>query len=138
LEVEKEEEVSEEDAEQVKKEKFAKLVELLKSDLGDALLSTEIWTMEGEVLAGSAERENVAELFTQVSVYLNEALSTSEFPELGNYYIFNLVGKKIAVTIPAGEYFWGMLIDSQKTPLGFLLKVVLSKLIDSFKETIAA
>lgn len=137
-EVEKEEEISEEEAEKIKKEKFANLVELLKNDLGDALLSTEIWTMEGDVLAGSSERENVAELFTQVSVYLNEALSTSEFPELGNYYIFNLVGKKTAVTIPAGEYFWGMLIDSQKTPLGFLLKVVLSKLIDSFKETIAA
>lgn len=136
--VKKDDEISEEEAAKIRKEKFGKLVELLKNDLGDALLSTEIWTMEGEVLAGSVERENVSELFTQVSVYLNEALSTSEFPELGNYYIFNLVGKKIAVTIPAGEYFWGMLIDSQKTPLGFLLKVVLSKLIDSFKETIAA
>jgi YesN/AraC family two-component response regulator len=137
FESEQEEGVSEEEAGKIRKEKFEKLVDDLSSDLGDALLSTEIWTMEGEVLAGTAESENVAELFTQVSVYLNEALSTSEFPELGNYYIFNLLGKKIAVTIPAGEYFWGMLIDSQKTPLGFLLKVVLSKLIESFKETIA-
>ncbi|MCK5055922.1 MAG: response regulator [Candidatus Aminicenantes bacterium] len=135
---EKEEEITEEAAAEIKKEKFGKLIELLKNDLGDALLSTQVWTMEGEILAGTEERENVVELFTQITVYLNEALSTSEFPELGNYYIFNLVGKKIVVTIPAGEYFWGMLIDSQKTPLGFLLKVVLSKLIDSFKEAIAA
>ncbi len=131
-------EISEEEAGQVKKEKFEALVKALKNDLGDALLSSEIWTLEGEVLAGIEVRGTAAELFSQITVYINEALSTSEFPELGNYYIFNLKGKKVSVTIPVGEYCWGMLIDSQKTPLGFLLKVVLSKLIDSFKETIAA
>ncbi|MFC2156045.1 response regulator, partial [Acidobacteriota bacterium] len=133
-----EEEVTEEESVENKKEKFVELIESLKGDLGDALLTSEIWTMEGEILAGGTNHEDVTELFTQVTVYLNEALSTSEFPELGNYYIFNLVGKKTAVTIPVGEYLWGMLIDSQKTPLGFLLKVVLSKLIDSFKEVIAS
>ncbi|MCK4763536.1 MAG: response regulator [Candidatus Aminicenantes bacterium] len=135
----KAEEVSSEEVYKAKKEKFSKLIDTLKNDLGDALISTEIWTLEeGIPLAGFKERENLCDLFTQITVYLNEALSTSEYPELGNYYIFNLEGKSIAVTIPVGEYFWGILIDSKKTPLGFLLKVILSRLIDSFKEVIAA
>lgn len=130
--------VSEKEAGQIRKEKFEVLIKSLKNDLGDALLSSEIWTLEGEILAGIEVSGSAAELFSQITVYINEALSTSEFPELGNYYIFNLKGKKVSVTIPVGEFCWGMLIDAQKTPLGFLLKVVLSKLIDSFKEAIAA
>ena len=111
------------------------LIEALKDELGEALLTTEIWSLAGgEVIAGYNPQENVCDLFTQITFYINEALSTTEYPELGKYYILNLAGGKISVTIPVGEYFWAMLIDSKKTPLGFLLKVVLSKLIDSFKE----
>jgi CheY-like chemotaxis protein len=121
--------------ETMESEKFKDLIETLKDELGEALLTTEIWSLAGgEVITGYKPQENVCDLFTQITFYINEALSTSEYPELGKYYILNLAGGKISVTIPVGEYFWAMLIDSKKTPLGFLLKVVLSKLIDSFKE----
>ncbi len=119
--------------------KFENLIVSLKEDLGDALLSTEVWNLnDGEIIAGYNEQVEVCDLFTQITFYMNEALSTSEYPELGKYYILNLEGGKIFVTIPVGEYFWGMLIDSKKTPLGFLLRVVLSKLIGAFEEAIAS
>ncbi|MCP5104554.1 MAG: response regulator, partial [bacterium] len=120
-------------------EKFSNLIEALKEDLGDALLSTGIWAAgEDEPCANYNSQPEICDLFTQITFYLNEALSTVEFPELGKYYILNLEGKKISVTIPQGEYIWGMLIDSKKTPLGFLLKVILPGLISSFEETITA
>ena len=125
--------------EKVENEQLNGLVESLKEELGDALLSTEIWELaEGKVIAGYNQREDVCDLFTQITFYINEALGTAEFPELGRYYILNLSGGKISVTVPIGEYFWEMLIDSKKTPLGFLLKVVLSKLIATFEEAIAS
>jgi len=132
------------DAIQIKEEKidiqkFDDLIESLKEDIGEALLSTEVWNLSGgEVITGFNPREDVCDLFTQITFYVNEALSTSEYPELGKYYILHLEGGKISVTIPAGEFFWGMLIDSKKTPLGFLLKVILSKLVSAFEEAIAS
>jgi YesN/AraC family two-component response regulator len=125
--------------EKVENAQLNELIESLKEELGDALLSTEIWELDkGEVSAGYNPRENVCDLFTQITFYINEALTTAEYPELGRYYILNLSGGKISVTVPIGGYFWGMLIDSKKTPLGFLLKVVLSKLIASFEEAISS
>ena len=119
-------------------QKYSNLIDTLKEDLGDALLSTQIWNFsDGEILSGYNPQPGNCDLFTQITVYLNEALSTSEYPELGNYYILNLEGKKVSVIIPIEEYLWGMLVDSKKTPLGFLLKVVLSKLIGAFEKTIS-
>jgi CheY-like chemotaxis protein len=124
--------------EKIDSKKFAELIETLKEDLGDALLSTQIWNFsDGEILAGFNPQPGNCDLFTQITVYLNEALSTSEYPELGNYYILNLEGKKVSIIIPIEEFLWGMLVDSKKTPLGFLLKVVLSKLIGAFEKTIS-
>jgi hypothetical protein len=90
------------------------------------------------VAAGENFAEGVSELFTQITFYMNEALKTAEYPELGRYFIFNLEGGKLSVTIPMGDYFWGILIDSKKTPLGFLLKVILPNQIASFEEAIAS
>jgi len=118
--------------------KFDTLIESLGEDLGDALLSSEIWSMEGEVVAGHNQRQTVCDVFTPITFYVNEALNAAEYPELGEYFILNLEGGKISVTIPMGNFFWGMLIDSKKTPLGFLLKVILSEKIASFQEAVEA
>lgn len=129
------------DAKEVKidNQKLSNLIDHLREELGDALISAQIWSLnEEEVFVGYNQQPEVSELFTQITLYLNEALSTAEFPQLGKYYVFNLEGKKISVTIPQGEYFCGMLIDSKKTPLGLLLKVVLPGVIASFEEAIAS
>lgn len=130
-----EELIIEEEA-KIEYKKFNTLIGSLKEDLGDALLSSEIWSMEGEVVAGHNERQTVCDVFTPITFYVNEALNAAEYPELGEYYILNLEGAKISVTVPMGNYFWGMLIDSKKTPLGFLLKVILSEKIASFEEAV--
>lgn len=120
-------------------QKLSSLIDRTKEELGDALISAQIWSIsQGEVFAGYNQQPEVGDLFSQITVYLNEALSTAEFPQLGKYYVLNLEGKKISVTIPKGDFVCGMLIDSKKTPLGLLLKVVLPGLIASFEEAIAS
>ncbi|MCX6583021.1 MAG: response regulator [Candidatus Aminicenantes bacterium] len=120
-------------------QKISNLIDRLKDELGEALISAQIWSLnEEEVFAGYNQQAEVSELFSQITLYLNEALSTAELPQLGKYYVLNLEGKKISVTIPQGEYYCGMLIDAKKTPLGLLLKVVLPGIIASFEEAIAS
>ncbi|MDQ1349836.1 MAG: Response regulator [Acidobacteriota bacterium] len=120
-------------------QKLSNLIDRSKEELGDALISAQIWSIsDGEMFVGYNQQPEVSELFTQITAYLNEALNTAEFPQLGKYYVFNLEGKKLSVTIPQGDFICGMLIDSKKTPLGLLLKVVLPGLIASFEEAIAS
>lgn len=120
-------------------QKLSNLIDRSKEELGDALISAQVWSIsQGEVFVGYNQQPEVSDLFSQITVYLNEALSTAEFPQLGKYYVLNLEGKKISVTIPQGDFICGMLIDSKKTPLGLLLKVVLPGIIASFEEAIAS
>ncbi|MCU0289495.1 MAG: response regulator, partial [Acidobacteria bacterium] len=123
----------------IENQKVSNLIDRVKEELGEALLSAQVWTLsDGEILGGYNQQAEVSDLFSQITLYINEALNTAEFPQLGKYYVFNLDGKKISVTIPLGEYFCSMLIDSKKTPLGLLLKVVLPGVIASFEEAIAS
>lgn len=110
------------------------LVENLKKELGDALFSTAIWTAaDGRVVAGYKYHEDVGQVFTQITHFANKALPEANYPELGNYFIFDLKDGKTSVTIPFGQYSWGMLIDSHQVPPEFLLKEILPKQITAFK-----
>ena len=118
---------------------FNYLVESLKKELGDALLSTAIWALPGgQVKAGYNSREDVCHVFTQITYFVHEALVKAKYPKLGNYFIFDLTDGKMSITIPLGVYSWGMLIDSRKIPPGLQLKEVLPKQIAAFKEAIAS
>ncbi len=120
-------------------QKLSNLIDHSREELGDALISAQVWSLtEGEVYAGYNQQPDVSDIFSQITAYLNEALFAAEFPQLGKYYVLNLEGKKISVTIPLGDYICGMLIDSKKTPLGLLLKVVLPGIISSFEEAVAS
>lgn len=118
---------------------FNYLVESLKKELGDALLSTAIWALPGgRVVAGYNSREGVCHFFTQITYFVHETLIKAKYPKLGNYFIFDLKDGKMSVTIPLDMYSWGLLIDSRKIPPEFLLKEILPKRITAFKEAIAS
>ena len=42
------------------------------------------------------------------------------------------------MTIPLGDYHWGMLVDAKKAQLGLILNVVVPNTIDAIKEAVAA
>ena len=115
------------------------LIENLKKELGDALVSTAIWTVPaGQLVAGYNTRENVSHAFNQITLLAHEALTQANYPELGKYFIFDLKDEKTSVTIPLGEYSWSMLIDSRQVPPEFILKEILPKQITAFQEAIAS
>lgn len=118
--------------------KLNEAIDILKGTLGEALIATDIWTAaDGQPLAGFNPQPKAAALFNQLTSTIDKALKGSGFPELGRYFILDLVGGKMAIAIPLGDYEWGMLIDSEKAPLGLLLNVVIPQAIDAFEEAIA-
>lgn len=115
------------------------LVKEVQEDLGDALLSTDIWTTaDGTVIAGFNSNPKAAALMNQVGQELIKALTGSKFPSLEDYYILDLQDGKMMLSLFFGDYQWGMLLDTEKVQLGLLLNVVTPKAIVGFKEAVSA
>ena len=115
--------------------KINAIVKEVKEDLGDALLSTDIWTTaDGTVIAGVNSNPKAAALMNQVGQELIKALTGAKFPSLEDYYILDLLDGKMMLCLFFGDYQWGMLLDAEKVQLGLLLNVVTPKAIAGFKE----
>jgi len=118
-------------------EKLNAAIELLKGDMGNALLATDIFgSADGQSIAGHNTQPKASALFAQLTAYLTKSLKGSGFPLLGRYYILDLANANMVVVIPLGDYQWGMLVDTNKAQLGLLLNVVMPKIIDAFEEAI--
>lgn len=115
-----------------------KAVEVLKEDLGDGLLATDIINAkDGQSLAGWNTQPKASALFAELTSTMDKALKGSGFPALGRYYMLDLVDDKMVVLITMGNFLWGMFLNSKKAKLGLLLNIVIPKAIDAFEEAIA-
>ena len=118
--------------------KLNSVIEDMKKDLGDALITAVIYSSaDGKSAASYNEKSKTSAIFNQATRYLFNALKDSEFSSIGRYYIVDLVDEKMLIVIPLGEYQWGMLIDRKKAQLGLLLNVVVPKIVDAFKDAVA-
>jgi DNA-binding response OmpR family regulator len=113
---------------------FKSLLEGLKEELGDALVATAIWEFPGgRLVAGYRWTEEVCHIFTQITLFLHEALDRVEYPQLGRYFIVDLNGGQVSVTIPLQGYSWGILLDSREKPPDVFLKEILPRRIADFE-----
>jgi CheY-like chemotaxis protein len=117
--------------------KLNKAIESLKESLGNALLSTDIFsTDDAQTIAGWNSNPMACAVFSQFTAMLNRSLSDSKFPEIGRYYLLDLVDRKMLVVIPMGDFQWSMLIDGTRAQLGLLLNLAIPKAISAFEEAI--
>ncbi len=118
--------------------KLQNSTKVLKDDLGDALMATDIWaSADGQPMVGINSQPQACALFNRITNYLGEALKASSFPTLGRWYFIDLTDNHLVVVIPMGDYQWGMLLDTRKVQLGLLLNIVLPKVVDAFEEALA-
>jgi len=116
-------------------QKLNQTIELMKKDLGEGFLATDIFTIaDGVSVASYNGQPKACALFNQLTNYLSETLDGSDLPSLGKYYILDLVDNKMIVVLPMEEYRWGILVDSSKIMLGLLLNIVIPKIIDEFED----
>jgi hypothetical protein len=119
---------------------FDNAIEIMKEKLGDAFLSCSIWSnADGQPVATYDPHKALdvgaaTALFNQVTKYIRKSLKDAHFPvELNKYYFLDLTGNHIALAAQLGEYQWGMLIDANKTTMGFLLNIALPEAMALFK-----
>lgn len=111
------------------------IVDSIKNDLGDGLISTDVWMVnDGQSLAGYNSQPKACALFNRVTAQLKDTLERSNFPTLGEYFLIKLADGKIVVLIELGDFRWGILADATKVQLGLLLNVVVPTVIESFQK----
>jgi CheY-like chemotaxis protein len=116
-----------------------KVIEELREDLRTALITTDVWTvLDGQSIAGFNPKPKACALFNQITSYIIEALNASDYPELGKYYIFDLIEEKMVIIIPLpqNDFVMGMLIDTNKAQMGLLLNIIIPKIIESFEKAL--
>ncbi len=118
-------------------QKLKDAVEVLKSDLGPALISCDIYpTGVGTPLVGFNSNPQAAALFDQVTGYIVKALEGSGFPVLNDYYLMELKDNNLVVVLLVDDYQWNMLIDEDKVNLGLLLSIALPNAKKALEEAI--
>lgn len=119
--------------------KLHQAIDILKSSLNEALISTDIYSSEDSqsIVAWNSNPAACA-LFGQITAMLGKSLKELSYPSLGRYYLLYLEGKKVLLVIPLGDYQWIMLIDSSKIQLGMLLNIAIPKAIGILEEALTA
>ncbi len=114
-------------------ESFNKIIEQLKSDLGEGFVADDFWHQkDAQSLAGYNTQPKACALFNEVTRLLDKTMKGAEFPGLGNYYIVHLENDLLVVIAISGEYQHGMLVDLSKTTMGILMSVALPNLLKEF------
>jgi CheY-like chemotaxis protein len=109
------------------------IIKEVKEDLGDALLSTDIWgSADGQTIAGYNSNPKVAALMNRVGQQFVDAISGAKMHALDKYYILDLNDKKMIICLKFPDYWWGILLDTEKAQLGLLLNVVVPKAMEGF------
>jgi hypothetical protein len=115
--------------------KMNRAIKNVEIELGNALISTDVWNItDGESIAGYNSRPVACALFNQITGYINEALEQGSYPKLEKYYILELQDGKMVLIMPFGEHIWEMFIDTKKARLGILLNTTIPRIIDSFEK----
>jgi CheY-like chemotaxis protein len=118
--------------------KLNEIIKAVKEDLGDALLSTDIWTaVDGQTIAGYNSNPKAAALMNRVGQQFIEAISGAKFHALDKYYILDLNDKKMIICLTFTDYWWGMLLDADKVQLGLLLNIVVPNAMEGFNAALA-
>ncbi len=118
--------------------KLNEAIEVLKDDLGNALVACDIWlTGTGQSIAGYNSNAQATALFERVTEFMNKALKGAGFPGLKDYYMLDLEGDNVVVVMQLKDnYQWGMLVDGKKVQLGLLLNIALPDARRAFEEAL--
>jgi hypothetical protein len=117
--------------------KLKNALETLKEDLGDALISCDIYPSGvGTPLVGFNSNPQAAALFDRVTSSINKALAGSEFPGLKDYYMLELENNEYVIILIFKDYQWAIQVDSNKVNLGLILNVALPNAKKAFMEAL--
>lgn len=116
-------------------EKLQNCIYFAKDELGDGLISTDIYSSEGlPVVDGYNSNEKATALFSNITEHIRKAVNASTMSNLGDYYIINLQEGTLDIVIVGDKFQWKLLINTNKIKLGYLFSIFLPEAIKRFKE----
>ena len=114
-------------------QKLNQAIEIVKQDLGNSLLATDIFTTtDGTSIAGFNSQPKAYALFNELTNNLVKSLGNSGFPGLNEYYLLHLKDGHLVLVLYLLDYQWGFLVDSNKVKLGLLLNIVMPNAREAF------
>lgn len=116
-----------------------KTIEELKSNLGDGLLSCDVWTAEdGFSISGYNSLPKAVAFFNQVADHLLSTLEGSEgdLPSIGEYFYVKLADEKGVIIVLMDIYRVSILFDQSKVQLGFMFNILLPNFLESLENVI--
>lgn len=117
--------------------KLNNAVNVLKEDLGEALIACDIWpTGTGQSIAGYNSQPKATALFEQVTEHIIKTLSSSDFPGLNKFYLIDLEEDSMIIVLEFEKYQWSILLNSKKVQLGLLLNVVVPDVRAAFEDAL--
>ena len=118
-------------------EKLQDCIHFCKEELGDGLISTDIFSSEGlPVVEGYNSNEKATALFAQITEHIKRAVNNSHMSNLGDYYIINLQEGTLDLVIVDDKFQWKLLVNTNKVKLGYLFSIFLPEAIKRFKEAV--
>ena len=101
-----------------------------KEKFQEGLIAYDIFSsMVGTIIAGTNSNMQACALFTEITMYIINALDTAGFPPLKNYYTINLEEDKVILVSRLNEdYFFGCYLDIKKTKLDLVTDSAFRKL----------
>ena len=116
--------------------KIKNCVEVLQKDLGESLLSTDIWGSDGLSFATHNPKPATTALFEELTKNLKGYLERSDLSSLGNYYLVSLDNDQTFVVLSTEELRWGILIDDNKLSLGLLFGIAIPNALRNLQAAI--
>ncbi len=117
-------------------QKLKNCVETLQKDLGEHLLSTDIWGSDGLSFASYNSKPATAALSEELTKNLRNFLDRSNLSSLGSYYLITLENNQVFVVLFTKELRWGFLVDSNELNLGLLLGVAIPNALKGLQDAI--
>ena len=115
------------------------VIDDLKKNLGEALLSCDIWTADdGFSISGYNSMPKAVAFFNQVSDHLMTTLEASEaeLPSIGEYFYVKLAEEKGVIVVLFDTYRISILFDQSKVQLGFMFNILLPQFLENLENII--
>lgn len=119
--------------------KLQKVIDSLRDEIGEALISCDVWmARDGFSIASYQSMPKAVAFFNRVADNLMTTLEKSEvnLPNIGEYFYVKLADDKGFIVVLMDEYRISMFFDLTKVQLGFMFNVMLPQFLENLEEVL--
>jgi len=119
--------------------KLQKVIDNMRNEIGEALISCDVWTaQDGFSIASYQSMPKAVAFFNRVADNLMTSLEKSEadLPDIGEYFYVKLANDKGFIVVLMDEYRISLFFDLTKVQLGFMFNVMLSQFLEDLEEVL--